>query len=132
MRKFFIIAIIGTLSLSTFNSCDTYHSLSNATSIAKLSGNPFTQNVAKSLVKNIGNMLIQNGVKNAGKLGLNTNMFSLLSSAQAISGFKNMLSSTYGISNSLIEKNYNKLNTLRDVVGLVSTTATKGINFYNS
>jgi hypothetical protein len=131
MKKILAIAIISTICMSTFNSCDTYRSLSNAKNIAQLSGNPFMQNVAKSLVKNMGSMLVQNGIKNAGKLGLNTNISTLLSSAQAISGFKNMLGSNYGISNSIIEKNFNKLNTLRDVVGLVSTMGTKGLNFYN-
>jgi hypothetical protein len=131
MKKFFVIAVLGTISLSTFNSCDTYHSLSNAKSIAQLGGNPFMQNVARSLVKNMGSMMLQNGIKDFGKLGLNTNLGTLLSSAQAISGFKNMLGSTYGISNSIIEKNYSKLNTVRDVVGLVSTMGTKGLNFYN-
>jgi hypothetical protein len=131
MKKFLAIAIIGTISLCSLNSCDSYHSLSNAKSIAQLSGNPFLQNVSKSLVKNMSSMLVQNGLKNFGKLGLNTNLSSLLSSAQAVSGFKNLLSSNYGISNSIIEKNYSKLSTLRDVVGLVSTTGTKGLNFYN-
>jgi hypothetical protein len=131
MKKFLAIAIIGTISLSSLNSCDSYHSLSNAKNISQLSGNPFLQNVSKSLVRNIGSMLAQNGIKNIGKLGLNTNLSSLLSSAQAISGFKNLLSSTYGISNSIVDKNYSKLSTLRDVVGLVSTTGTKGLNFYN-
>jgi hypothetical protein len=131
MKKFLAIAILGTISLCSLNSCDSYHSLSNAKNISQLSGNPFMQNVAKSLVKNMGSMLAQNGLKNVGKLGLNTNLSSLLSSAQAISGFKNLLSANYGISNSVIEKNYTKLVTMRDVVGLVSATGTKGLNFYN-
>jgi hypothetical protein len=131
MKRLLTIAILAFLTMSTLNSCDSYHSLSNAQSIAQLSGNPFMQNIAKSLTKNMGSMLLQNGISKIGKLGLNTNLAGLLSSAQAVSGFKNMLSSNYGISNNIIEKNYNKLNTLRDVVGLISTTGTKGLNFYN-
>jgi hypothetical protein len=131
MKHLLTIALLASLTMSTLNSCDSYHSLSNAQSIGQLSSNPFLQNVARSLTKNMGGMLVQNGISKFGKLGLNTNLAGLLSSAQAVSGFKNMLSSTYGISNSMIEKNYNKLNTVRDVVGLVSTAGTKGLNFYN-
>ncbi len=131
MKKILAITILGVAALSTFNSCDTYHSLSSAKNIAQLAANPFIQNVAKSLVKNTGATLLQNGVKDFPKLGLNTSLSSLLSSAQAVSGFKNMLSSTYGISNSIVERNFSKLSTLRDVVGLVSTTGTKGLNFYS-
>jgi hypothetical protein len=131
MKKFVLIACFGIASLSTLNSCDSYHSLANATSIGQLSGNPFMQNVAKSVVKNIGNSLLQSGIKNAGKLGLGTNLTSLLSTAQAVSGFKNMLSSTYGISNALVDKNYSKLGSIKDVVSLVATQGTKGLNFFN-
>jgi hypothetical protein len=131
MKQFLFIAILGSITMSTLNSCDSYHSLSNAQSISQLSGNPFLQNIAKSLSKNMAGMLVQNGISKFSKLGLNTNLSGILSSAQAVSGFKNMLGSTYGISNSMIEKNYNKLNTMRDVVGLISTAGTKGLNFYN-
>jgi hypothetical protein len=131
MKKFIAILVVGTLSLSTFNSCGTYRSIGNATSIAQLSGNPFMQNVAKSVVKNIGTSLIQNGIKNAGKLGLNTNLTSLLSTAQAVSGFKNMLGSTYGLSNAVVDKNYSKMGSIKDVIGLVATQGTKGLNFFN-
>jgi hypothetical protein len=131
MKKVLFTAIIAIACMSTITSCDTYRSLSNASTIGQLSANPFLQNVAKSLVKNMGSMLVQSGIKNAGKLGLNTNLSSLLSSATAISGFKGMLSGNYGISNNIIDKNFSKLVTMRDVVSLVSTTGTKGLNFSN-
>jgi hypothetical protein len=132
MKKLIAIIAFGTIGLSSLNSCDTYHSLSNASSISQLSANPFVQNVAKSVIKNLGNTLVQNGIKNAGKLGLNTDLKSILTTAQAVSGFKNMLSSTYGIANNVVDKNYNKLGSLRDVVGMVSTLGTKGLNFYTT
>jgi predicted transcriptional regulator len=131
MKKFIAILVVGTLSLSTLNSCGTYKSIGNATSIAQLSANPFMQNVAKSVVKNISTSLIQNGIKNFGKLGLNTNLTSLLSTAQAVSGFKNMLGSTYGLSNAVVDKNYSKMGSVKDVIGLVATQGTKGLNFFN-
>jgi hypothetical protein len=131
MKKL-ITLIFVTIAVSTFNSCDTYHSLSNATKISHLSANPFLKNVAKGVLKNMGNMLIQNGIKNVGsKLGLNANLSSILSTAQAVSGFKNMLSSNYGIPASTIDRNYSKLNTIRDVIGMVASTGTKGFNFLN-
>jgi predicted transcriptional regulator len=131
MKKILIVMMAAALTAGTFSSCGSYHSLANATSIGQLSANPFMQNVARSVLKNIGNTLVQSGIKNAGKLGLGTNLSSLLSTAQAVSGFKNMLSSTYGISNQLIDKNYSKMNSIRDVIGMVSTQGTKGLNFFN-
>jgi hypothetical protein len=131
MKKIFLSLALCSICMSTFTSCDTYRSLNSATSIGQLSGNPFLQNVARSITKNLGSTLLQAGLKNVGKLGLNSNLSSLLSTAQAVSGFKGMLSSTYGLSNGLIEKNFSKLNTVKDVVGLVATSGTKGLNFFN-
>jgi hypothetical protein len=130
MKK--IVSIVAVLALfsGSFSSCDTYHSLSSAENISQLASNPFIQNVAKSVVKNTSSMLLQNGVKAVSKIGLNTNLSTLLSTAQAVSGFKKMLGDSYGLSNSIIDRNFNKLSSVRDVVGLVSTMGTKGLNFY--
>jgi hypothetical protein len=130
MKRTLLLIAVSTFGLSTLNSCDTYHSLTNASSVAQLAGNPFMQNVARSLLKNMTGMLMQNGIQNIGKLGLNTNLSSLLSSATAISGFKNMLGSTYGLSNNIIDKNFSKLGSIKDVVGLVASSGTKGLSFY--
>ncbi len=130
MKKLFTVLAL-TIAVSTFNSCDTYHSLSNATKLSQLSANPFLKNVAKSVISNMGNMLVQNGIKNvAGKLGLGSSLSSILSTAQAVSSFKNLLTSSYGIPAATIDRNYSKLNTIRDVIGLVASTGTKGFDFY--
>ena len=131
MKKIILSIAFCSICMSTFTSCDTYRSLNNATTVGQLSGNPFLQNVARSITKNLGTMLLQNGLKNIGKLGLNSNIGTLLSTAQAVSSFKGMLSGTYGLPTGLIEKNYSKLNTIKDVVGLVASSGTKGLNFFN-
>jgi hypothetical protein len=131
MKKLLLVMFLGTAAMTTFNSCGSYHSLSNATSLGQLSANPFMQNVARSVLKNIATSLVTSGIKNPGKLGLGTNLSSLLSTAQAVSNFKNMLSSTYGLSNQLIDKNYSKMGTVRDVIGMVASQGTKGLNFFN-
>jgi hypothetical protein len=131
MKKILTLLTFAFIASASLNSCGTYRSLSEANSIGQLSANPFMQNVAKSVIKNLGSMLVQNGVKNAGKLGLNTDLKSVLSSANAISGLKTMLTNNYGISSNLVDKNYSKLNTVRDIIGLVGTTGTKGLNFFN-
>ncbi len=131
MNKIIAIALFGTLALGTLNSCNTYHSLYNAKNISQLAANPFLQNVAKSVIKNMGKNLIENGISKVGKLGLNSDLSSILSTAQAVAGFKSMLGNTYGLSNSIIDKNFSKLNSVRDVVGLVAQMGTKNLNFYN-
>lgn len=131
MKKIFTLLAVAIFASTTFNSCDTYHSLSEANSVRQLSGNPFMQNVARSVIKNVGSMLVQNGIKNAGKLGLNTDLKSIMTTANAISGLKAMLTNNYGIASNVVEKNYSKLNTVRDIIGLVGTNGTKGLNFFN-
>jgi hypothetical protein len=131
MKKIIAILFLGTLSMGTLNSCNSYKSLTNANSISQLAANPYIQSVAKSVIKNISTTLLQNGITNAGKLGLGTSLSSLLSTAQAVSGFKNMLGSTYGLSNSMIDKNYSKMNSIKDVIGMVATQGTKGLTFFN-
>jgi hypothetical protein len=131
MKKIITIFAVAALSMASFNSCNSYRSLSEANSIGQLAANPFMQNVARSVIKNMGNMLVQNGIKNAGKLGLNTDLKTILSTANAVAGLKAMLGGNYGIDSKTIEKNFSKLNTLRDVIGLVGTNGTKGLNFFN-
>jgi hypothetical protein len=131
MKKTFTLLALAIFASTSFNSCDTYHSLSEANSVRQLSSNPFMQNVAKSVIKNMGSMLVQNGIKNAGKLGLNTDLKSILTTANAVSGLKAMLTSNYGVAANVVEKNYSKLNTVRDIIGLVAASGTKGLNFYN-
>lgn len=133
MNKFIFTLSFAVIVLFSFNSCNTYTSLTNASSVSQLSGNPFVQNVAKSVIKNITNSLVQNGIKNvAGKLGLSSNLSSILSTAQAVSGFKNMLSNNYGIASTLIDQKYSKMMSIKDVVSFVAKNANKGISFYKN
>lgn len=121
MKKLIIYSLVGVITLATSTSCNTYHSINDATSVSQLSANPFMQNVAKSVIKNMATNLVQNGITNMeGKLNLGTNLNSILTTAQAITGFKNMLSSNYNIGSSLVESNFSKLGTIGDVVGFVA------------
>ncbi len=131
MKKLVVTLSLACACLGTISSCDTYHSLNNATSIGQLAANPFMQGIAKNLVKQMGSMLVQNGVKSIGKIGLNTNLTSLLSTAQAVSSFKGLLTNNYGIAAGLVDRNFSKLSSVRDVVGMIASNGTKGLNFYS-
>jgi hypothetical protein len=118
-QTYTVLAAVTIMLFST--SCNTYHSVNNATSIGQLSGNPFMKNVAKSVISNLSSYLIQNGMqKMMGKLNLGTSISSILTTAESIAGFKNMLSSKYNIAGSLIDSNFGSFNTLTYVVGFVA------------
>jgi hypothetical protein len=122
MKKIVIpIYIIAILLFYSLAGCNSYHSLSSANSIAGLGGNPFMQKVAKSVLSNLGNTMLQNGVNNfARDLNLNGKVSSLLSTPQALTGVKNMLSTKYNIPSSSVESNFGSFSKVKDIVGFVA------------
>jgi formate hydrogenlyase subunit 4 len=123
MKKSILLLAIFFISIGSFNSCTEYKSLSNATSIAQLGGNPFLQTVAKTVIKEMGNMLIQNGMKNvASKIGLNTNLASILTTPAAVGGFKNMLTGAFKLPTNLVDQKLSSLVNIKDVVNLASNS----------
>jgi hypothetical protein len=126
MKKIISYSLCLSLTIGLLSSCGTYHSFNNAKTVSQLSGNPFMQQVAKSVMRNMANTLLQNGINDfGGKLNLGGNLNSLLSTARAVSGFKNMPSSKYNIANDLVESNFGSLTTVRDVVGFVAQNGSR-------
>jgi hypothetical protein len=115
-----IIALLGC----TTTSCDLYKTAESATSIGQLKNNPFLQNVAKRLISDVGNMLIQQGMQKAAtSLNLKTPLNSILSTATAITGFKNLLSGTYKVPTNLVDANFSKLTNLGSVVSFLGSNS---------
>lgn len=125
MKKIILLLAAFTMVSASFTSCDTYRSVASATKISQLSANPFMQRVARTVVTEMGRILVQNGLKNAlPKLNLNTNLTSLLTSPVAIESFKGMLTNKFGLSTGMVENNMPNLVNLKDVVNLVSKNST--------
>jgi hypothetical protein len=121
MNKFITLSFVTFTSIASFTSCNTYHSLNNASTISQLGANPFMQQVAKSVMRNMATSLIQSGINNfGGNLNLGASLSSLLSTEQAVSGFKNMISTKYNIPSTSVENNFSSLGTVKDVVGFVA------------
>jgi hypothetical protein len=107
-------------------SCNQYRSLGSVTKLSQLSGNPFYFNLTKSLLKNTGNFLSTSGIKPDSKLGLLTPLTSVLKTGDQMSGFKNMLASTYQVYPQKLEKGFGSIGNMKDVVSFV---ASNGRNF---
>jgi hypothetical protein len=127
MKKIIVFAL-GTLLMLNTTSCNTYSSLDSATSISQLAGNTFVQNIAKRLMKDLGNMLVQQGISKAlGSFNLKTPLSNILTTSQAVSGFKGLLSNSYKVPTNIVENNYNKFSDLSNVVGFLANNS--GIKF---
>lgn len=123
-----LLATIVVLSLS-FSSCNSYHSIRDAKSVAQLSANPFMQKVARSVMQGMTQNIISKGMTSfKGKPLLRSSLSSLLNTSQSVSSFKNMLTTTYGIGKGSVDANYDKMKTVRDVVGFVAKNG-KRFNF---
>lgn len=115
-----LLATLVLLSLS-FASCNTYHSIRTAKNVQQLSANPFMQKVARSVIQNLSENIIAKGMTSfKGKPLLRSNLSSLLNTSRSVNAFKNMLSTSYGISQSKVDARYNEMKTIRDVIGFVA------------
>ena len=126
MKKYFstllLLAVIGISATS----CNQYRSVSTATKVSQLSGNPFYFNLAKNLKKNIVNFMAINAIQSSEKLNLLTPISSILKTGEQINGFKNMLSTAYQIYPKKLDQGFDKLGNMRD---LISFIAQNGRNF---
>jgi hypothetical protein len=129
MKKNFIkLSLVMAIFAASTSSCNMYRSASDATSVGQLSSNPFVQNIAKRLMTDLTNMLVQQGLNKAiGGLNLKTPLSGILSTAGAVSGFKNILSSNYKVPTQVVENNFGSFQNLGGVVGFLAKNA--NINF---
>jgi hypothetical protein len=129
MKKNFLkLSLVMAIFAASTSSCNLYKSAGDATSIRQLSSNPFLQNIAKRLMTDLSKMLVQQGLNKAvGGLNLKTPLSGILSTAGAVSGFKNILSGSYKVPTQVVENNFGSFQNLGNVVGFLSKNA--NINF---
>ena len=121
MKKISSILLFVVVVIFTVSSCNTYHSINTASNVRQLSANPFMQKVARSVIQNMTQEVIDKGLTSfKGKPLLRSTLSSLLNTPQSVSAFKNMVSATYGISQNRVNENYSKWSTVRDVIGFVA------------
>lgn len=129
LQAFFIISLF---TLFTMSSCKEYTSLTNATKVSQLNGNPFIYNLSKSILRNTGKFLIEKGMKGIGtKLNLTTPLSAIISDPSHIGDFTNMLSSTYKIPSGALAKKYSSLSSVKDLIYFVANHGQK-FNFYSN
>lgn len=131
MKKYILFALL-TFSCLAFNSCNQYRSLTSATKVAQLSGNPFMYNLSKSILKNTVHYLIQQKIQHTiGKINLLTPLSSIITNPGQVDGYKNMLNAAYNIPTDKLTKSYNTLSNVRDLISFVAKNG-RSFNFYKN
>ena len=126
---FFILLLI--CCAITFNGCREYVSLTNATKVSQLTGNPFIYNLSKSMMKNTAKFMIEKGIKSAvSKVNLLTPLSAVITNPSHIGDYTSMLSSVYKIPGSKLSKAYSSLSSVKDLIYFVANNGQK-FNFYS-
>ena len=132
MKKIILLSCLSFLYAASLTSCKEYTSLTNASKITQLKGNPFIYNVSKSLLKNTTNYMASKGLKSAiTKINLLTPLSSIITSPDQIEGYANMLSNFYSIPSGKLIKRYSTLSSVKDLIYFVANNGQK-FNFYSN
>lgn len=123
------VTLLLVLIIALFStSCNKYVSMSSATKVGELRGNPFMYQVSKSVVKNICKFAEKNKIS-TGKIGLLTSLSSIFSTADQIGGVKDLVSLVYNIPAKKVNNEFAKLSTIKDLISFIAKNG-KGFNFY--
>lgn len=129
MKKISLLLCALAIVSFTFSSCNNYRSIGSAKNVRQLSANPFMKKVARSVIQNISQKVIAQGLTSfKGKPLLKSSLSSLLNTSQSVTTFKSMLSNSYGISQGKVNDSYSNLKSVRDVVAFVAKNG-KRFNF---
>jgi hypothetical protein len=132
MKKIHILLLLVALTGIFSTGCNEYRSLSSASKVSQLSGNPFMYQLSKSVMKTLGNYMLEKGIKSTvGKINLMSPLSGLFSNSSDLSGLKDLLVSTYKIAPKKADAQFGNLQNVRDLIGFVAKNG-KNFNFYNS
>lgn len=132
MKNLHAFLFVSLFALFSLTGCKEYTSLTNATKVSQLSGNPFIFNLSKSILRNTGKFLVEKGLKGVtSKLNLTTPLSSVISDPSQIGDYTNMLSSTYKIPAGALAKKYSSLSSVKDLIYFVANHGQK-FNFYSN
>lgn len=131
MKKIHIALLLATVfSVSTI-SCNQYRSMSSASKVSQLSGNPFMYQLSKSVLKNITTFMAEKGLKSTvGKLNLLSPISAIVSNPADVSSLKNMLSTAYSIAPKKLDTQFSSLTNMKDLITFVAANGRSGFNFY--
>ena len=126
MKKVQLFFLAFVMAMFSLTSCNEYRSFTNVTKLSQLSGNPFYYNLSKSLLKNVGSFLVQEGLKSqVGKVNLLSPLSSFLTNASQVGKFKNMLGTSYRISPTKMDEQFSSLVNMKDLIYFVAKNGTK-------
>lgn len=127
MKKMLILLLSSALF---FSACNTYKSITNASKVSELKGNPFMYHLSKSVIKNLSSFASKSGA-NSGKINLLTSLSSVFSTSEQIGGLKDVLVLNYRIPQKKIDSGFGKLLTVKDLINFVAKNG-RGFNFYST
>ena len=130
MKNVYILIIVLSLGLGSLTGCNEYRTLTSASKVSQLSGNPFMYQLSKTVIKLIGHFMEEKVIKSTvGKINLMSPLSGLISNTNDLAGLKDLLMRSFKIA----PKKMNQFDTLANVRDLVSFVAKNGSNFnFNS
>lgn len=130
MKNVYILLIVLSLGMSSLTGCNEYRTLTSASKVSQLSGNPFMYQLSKTVIKLIGHFMEEKGIKSTvGKINLMSPLSGLISNSSDLAGLKDLLMNSFKIA----PKKMNQFDTLANVRDLVGFVAKNGSNFnFNS
>ncbi|HMN31857.1 MAG TPA: hypothetical protein PKA54_00635 [Chitinophagaceae bacterium] len=121
--------LIAFLMISV-SSCNNYTSMTQATKISQLKGNPFMYNVSKSVISNLKQHAKSSGL-DVSNLTLLTPVSSIFTTDNQLGGFKEMLMKNYHIPTLKMNKGFSSIVTIKDLIRFIATNG-RGFNFYSN
>ncbi len=131
MKQSKLIMMCALMLVFFATSCNTYRSMSTATKMSELRGNPFMYQLSKAVIKNLGAYAVRSGVKNIGKINLLSNLSSIFTTSDQVAGLKDLMTLSYKISPKKVNADFGKLTNVKDLIGFIAKNG-RGFNFYSS
>lgn len=106
--------------------CNQYRSMTTASKISDLSGNPFYRTLSKSMMKNIDEFLKEQGQKKSlGKVNFETTLRNFLTTSEQWVLFKKMIGDFYKISDMHMDQQFASLTSVKDLIQFTARYGTK-------
>ncbi|MBL7765958.1 MAG: hypothetical protein JNJ58_07700 [Chitinophagaceae bacterium] len=132
MKKNFTLFLTFFFLIFCLSACNEYKSITSATKVSHLAGNPFMYQLSKSILKNTKNFMADNDIKmSGGKLNLLTPLASVFTQGDQINTYKQMLREEYQVPVKKLDLGFSKLRTMKDLIMFIAKNG-RSFDLYKS
>lgn len=125
MKKVHIILVIA-YSIFGLTACNEYRSMTTASKVSDLGGNPFYRTLSKSVLKNIdGFIKTQDQKKSIGIINFQTSMKTFLTTTSQWNTFRDKMGEFYHIADRPLSQQFGSLTTVKDLILFTARYGTK-------